>query len=921
MRGNYLYRSILDLYKQGLSLFSYRSFRQQPGLRYVSFAILALALITVACSHSNSGEEWKSYQEDFRELRARRLEAALRQAQGNLNPADTLQLNKEIAALSGQFKSAQYRSVIEQINYYQGELHLLENTGTLIDSIGTHNSATDTNKSSDRTGRSIVFDRGHTHSGDRLAADSIRKLIAFEEQKLGPTRSRYDSLIHRRDSINAIVRNIGNQIEETRSSPLEIKEIKLSFLNSERCTSCHLGITDTLFRSDTLYGGDAKMAARWMRANSYDTAHYTFSKHGDTTVASVRQVYRMHPNVQALLATHKIGSASPVIGCTSCHAGNGSDASSVAAAHGSGSKEILQVGAVSQANCISCHRGALDFQGAPIATAAAKLFNDLACTACHKVNGFEQANLTTSSVSLAGPSLRNISKKVTLGWLIKWVQNPHAVNGRAHMPSAALSEDDAKAVAAYLFDQSKNSAYLSFYSYMGHGDGGRGEALFHQIGCFGCHTTSSTSASVYGRVREGNTFGPDLSSIAGKVRSDWLFDWLKHPKNYDVHTRMPSLRLSDAEANDLTAYLLGLKGSDSGKVESSFIRDNAVIEHGKQIVAGRGCANCHEINGIDQQMQGGDLTKTGADMNAIQTALSHHTPDYSFSKEELTALSAMISGLNRKPQGKEGAQPLASATLIYQYNCRTCHVINNSGALTAGEIPDLQMRPPYLLTEGSKVQADWFVNFLHGPTMIRPGLKVRMPSYGFSDSTISQLWSYFTSTSPKFNTINTQIDSADIMATGAVVTKQCMVCHAVGNSKIDPTKHAPNLSLTRRRLTEAWLIPWLHNPARFQPGTTMPAVWGTDPRTPNPFPALLNGNTEMQIAAETKYLLAAGTPTLPTASAYSSIWSRNIFVGADGGYEAPRYLATLRIKPAHKKSVVKPASPVIPLQPTPLQPH
>jgi cbb3-type cytochrome oxidase cytochrome c subunit len=54
-------------------------------------------------------------------------------------------------------------------------------------------------------------------------------------------------------------------------------------------------------------------------------------------------------------------------------------------------------------------------------------------------------------------------------------------------------------------------------------------------------------------------FAPELSGIGSKVNFDWLYSWLIEPTRYAPDTKMPSLRLSPAEAADIATYLLTLK--------------------------------------------------------------------------------------------------------------------------------------------------------------------------------------------------------------------------------------------------------------------------------------------------------------------------------------------------------------------------
>src|SRR5207237_2545836 len=44
-----------------------------------------------------------------------------------------------------------------------------------------------------------------------------------------------------------------------------------------------------------------------------------------------------------------------------------------------------------------------------------------------------------------------------------------------------------------------------------------------------------------------------------KAQAPWIYNWVKKPKAYYADAPMPSLRLTDAEAADITAFLLTLQ--------------------------------------------------------------------------------------------------------------------------------------------------------------------------------------------------------------------------------------------------------------------------------------------------------------------------------------------------------------------------
>jgi cytochrome c oxidase subunit 2 len=77
----------------------------------------------------------------------------------------------------------------------------------------------------------------------------------------------------------------------------------------------------------------------------------------------------------------------------------------------------------------------------------------------------------------------------------------------------------------------------------------RGQQLFTDQGCYGCHTIGAT----------GTPIAPDLRAAAARYTEATLARWLRNPAAQEPTRHMPSLQLSEAEATALAAYLASLK--------------------------------------------------------------------------------------------------------------------------------------------------------------------------------------------------------------------------------------------------------------------------------------------------------------------------------------------------------------------------
>jgi cytochrome c551/c552 len=99
------------------------------------------------------------------------------------------------------------------------------------------------------------------------------------------------------------------------------------------------------------------------------------------------------------------------------------------------------------------------------------------------------------------------------------------------------------------------------------------------------------------------------------------------------------------------------------------------------------------------------------------------------------------------------AGPIASGRLLTrELNCVGCHQIENNVApmhqyitiTQAGEqVFDEVNAPPSLRGEGAKIQHTWLYSFLNNVEMLRPWLKIRMPSFYLTHDESNKLVEYF----------------------------------------------------------------------------------------------------------------------------------------------------------------------------------
>jgi mono/diheme cytochrome c family protein/predicted nucleic acid-binding Zn-ribbon protein len=631
----------------------------------------------------------------------------------------------------------------------------------------------------------------------------------------------------------------------------------------DRCVSCHIGIDRKGFENDP-------------------------------------QPYTTHPDRELLLGKHPPDK----FGCTACHDGQGAAVNSVAQAHGNVIfwEHPLLHGDEIQARCDGCHASVEGVKHADRLADGRLLFEQLGCHGCHLVTNYGE-------LPKVGPYLRRIGAKVDRSWLTRWVTNPHEFRPRTRMPNFMFSPEEGNAVSAYLLKASakESEEWLAAHPEPEGIDPAnaelvaRGQELTQSIGCRGCH--GFTAEELGPSLGENKDVAPNLSNVAEKVGGRWIYHWLKDPRHYSPVSKMPSLRLTDEEARALTSYLLTLGEMKPEPAERLATLDaEESVASGEKLVRKYGCAGCHDIPGMEEESRIGvelstfetksleelffgerqDIPHTWYDwtFHKIKTPRTYATerieqvmPQFDLADEDIEALIIFLSGRNDhvvparyryKPTDPGQQARVDGQRLIAQYNCRGCHEIEADGGFIKAYYEETpSFAPPVLNGEGAKVQPDWLFSFLKQPTPIRPWLSLRMPTFNFSDEEASTLVRYFAATSdlkkPFVHVDAAEIPREHVDAAKMLVSKDyfdCFSCHVQGDSKPEgpPEGWAPDFTKAKTRLNPDWIVQWLHDPQKVQPGTKMPSFYPGGPED------VLEGSDERQIEALRDFLMVIGTP-------------------------------------------------------------
>ena len=642
--------------------------------------------------------------------------------------------------------------------------------------------------------------------------------------------------------------------------------------------------------------------------------------------------FRTHSNFDQIILKHP----PEKLGCTPCHDGQGPAVSSVRVAHGDDpdwDSPMLR-GDKMQSRCIKCHIdvGSLhDAQGKPIAAnwvEGERMFEQMGCTGCHLLAGYED-------MPKIGPYLKLAAAKLDPSWTVRWITKPDDFRPHTRMPDFMFSRAQATALAAFILDSSSKNAkeWLAAHPELPTLEADvtnpafveEGKGLFESVGCKGCHAIEpqqhATPVGVVagfgpGQAFTAKDFAPNLGRIAEKTSAAWIYAWLKNPHDFSPHTAMPSLRLSDHEAEALTAFLMTHgKRREMPGVETA-LKDPEQIKKGEALVRKYGCFGCHEIEGMDKESRTGvELTTFGSKhldelffgnrtqipetwdqwtFHKLQSPRIYATkdveqlmPNFHFASADIRNLVVFLAGLTqgtvqeryRMPGSEHQTQIVAGRRKVNYYNCVGCHIVEDRGGYIRRFYPgdEINFAPPILNGEGFKVQPEWLFAFLQGPTPIRPWLKIRMPTFHFTNGEDDTIVNYFTALSD-VNVLYTFIDTnliapAELAAGVKLTTKDyfnCFSCHQQGDKKPEgpPSGWAPDLALAHQRLNPDWILKWIANPSALQPGTKMPSYYPGGPDD------ILGGNQDKQIRALLDYIFWFGThpgQTLPVQVATAPV--------------------------------------------------
>ncbi len=475
-----------------------------------------------------------------------------------------------------------------------------------------------------------------------------------------------------------------------------------------------------------------------------------------------------------------------------------------------------------------------------------ELFETRGCLACHSIGEGDQMQGGTFAANLT-----RVGEKANYDYLVRWIHNarertrPYCpyekkdigpedyakkglpyqfdlahskcpndghelqVQNMTVMPSLRLSPEDAEDIASFLMTQKKEEP--SAYQNAGFMDDPalkeEGKKWVRHFGCAGCHEIAGFEDE-------------------GRIGTELTFEGSKPIERLDFALFTEAAQRGGKNAEPIKDKE-DLARLPDGPATKPWYNHKGFFEH-----------KLAEPNVYDHGM-------VKSETEAMRM------PNLHLTKEQVLDLTTFLMGsqetsLPQSYQYKPGDARhdiQEGWWIVKKYNCMGCHQFIPGQRTILMGLPQYQdaqeQLPPKLLTEGARVDPEWLRKFLSNPALsttdtnrngVRPYLKVRMPTFSFSDNELRKLVRFFQALSqqpmpyipeqvPTLTAKETDMARSLFSSTAA----PCLKCHATGDPAHDKIATAPNFLLAKERLKPDWVERWITDPQAVSPGTSMPS--------------------------------------------------------------------------------------------------
>ncbi|TAK58319.1 MAG: c-type cytochrome [Bacteroidetes bacterium] len=380
----------------------------------------------------------------------------------------------------------------------------------------------------------------------------------------------------------------------------------------------------------------------------------------------------------------------------------------------------------------------------------------------------------------------------------------------------------------------------------------KAKQMLFESGCFGCHEIKG-----YLDIPK---IGPEINRLSAKTNDEWLFRWVRNPKDYNQHTRMPNFRFNDEQAEAITAYLTNLSKENTYPVQKG-ISSGGNSERGKQLVETVGCKGCHTI-GEDTRVRDArgfsydlapELSRAGSKLdpdwafqwikNPRQYRADARMPSLRLTDQEAKDIVAYLMTLKddrtfeQKTLSLDNPETIKKGDkLIREFGCAGCHSIrgmekegkvsvalSNFGLKRVDELDFGDTKVPHTWD-------DWVFNKIKDARIYTTDRIIsKMPVFAFADSeivTLRTLLRGFTKEQPEPNYQHAFDKNMQAIEAGRKLTGyyNCINCHQIEEiggtikASLEDEGYAPPLLRPEgAKVQEPWLHEFLNSPSTIRP--------------------------------------------------------------------------------------------------------
>jgi mono/diheme cytochrome c family protein len=371
-----------------------------------------------------------------------------------------------------------------------------------------------------------------------------------------------------------------------------------------------------------------------------------------------------------------------------------------------------------------------------------------------------------------------------------------------------------------------------------------GRNMLSRYGCVHCHTIKLPDGSAIQPIDD----PPSLQHIADKTTREWIYAWLKDPQAYAVTATMPNFKLSDADARDISAFLMANSTPIPSDTEPG-AKDSAPPDPtaAASLYGESFCASCHAVQNAAGNVVGGDvgpeLTRVGNKVkpewlrawlrNPRVYDAGTAMPHYRFTNQQVSLLTGYLANktdsdllANVHLDAPTAEQIAHGKILATEYGCASCHAIRGikKPDAFAPELTRIGSKPITQITflpGMAHTLPDYLSTKLRQPRSFGSALK--MPQYGFAPAQVDALTTILLSftdrardlpraltlPAPPLSNYQPAGKAGRLMADMA-----CFTCHAINGRGGDM---APDLTWEGSAVQRQWLEAFLKNPNTLRP--------------------------------------------------------------------------------------------------------